>query len=244
MAKKQSRRSISVRGVTYNQLREHCGNVNISISDFLEQRIVDYFTANKITFNGPGTTAKSPFKPMPRPTISARPVAATPQLQPIAARASSPVARPAVAAVQPARPAITAVAQKPVVAPQRPAIAASPAAARPAFNGYRPPAPTAPMAPISPIRSAPPASPPSPAREIPASSTMVSRNPTQIAARRSISTATATPVATPAPQAQPAPAPRAASAAGRPGPTPASEVLKDRPVTSANDPNDYRGIRF
>ena len=51
MAKKQSRRSISVRGVTYNQLREYCGKAHISMSDFLEQRVADWFTAPIKTWN-------------------------------------------------------------------------------------------------------------------------------------------------------------------------------------------------
>ena len=55
MAKKQSRRSISVRGVTYNQLREYCSRINLSMSDFLEQRVADYFTQHNVTFTMPGT---------------------------------------------------------------------------------------------------------------------------------------------------------------------------------------------
>src|SRR2546430_14489038 len=79
MAKKQSRRSISVRGVTYNQLREHCCKQNISMSDFLEQRVADYFTEHKVKFEMPGTTMTKPppaKKPAPRPLPSLRPLGA------------------------------------------------------------------------------------------------------------------------------------------------------------------------
>lgn len=43
MSKKQTRRSISVRGVTYDRLREHCAGASLSMSDFVEQRIAEFF---------------------------------------------------------------------------------------------------------------------------------------------------------------------------------------------------------
>lgn len=43
MAKKQTRRSISVRGTTYEALRAHCAEASLSMSDFIEQRIAEYF---------------------------------------------------------------------------------------------------------------------------------------------------------------------------------------------------------
>jgi hypothetical protein len=43
MAKRQSRRSVSVRGVTYEQIRRYCERIGISMSEFVEARIADYF---------------------------------------------------------------------------------------------------------------------------------------------------------------------------------------------------------
>ena len=42
MAKKQTRRSISVRGSTYYRLREYCDGAGASMSDFIEQRIAEH----------------------------------------------------------------------------------------------------------------------------------------------------------------------------------------------------------
>jgi hypothetical protein len=45
MAKRQSRRSISVRGETYRRVREYCLSTRpqLSMSDFIEARIVEFF---------------------------------------------------------------------------------------------------------------------------------------------------------------------------------------------------------
>jgi len=43
MAKKQSRRSVSIRGSTYEQIRKHCERNNISMSEFVEDRIAGFF---------------------------------------------------------------------------------------------------------------------------------------------------------------------------------------------------------
>ena len=45
MAKVQTRRSISVRGSTYALLRDYCAGASLSMSDFVEQRIVEFFAA-------------------------------------------------------------------------------------------------------------------------------------------------------------------------------------------------------
>jgi hypothetical protein len=81
MVKRQSRRSLSVRGVTYNQLREYCSRINLSMSDFLEQRIADYFTANHVTFAMPGTQPKPQGRPVPKP--APRPLAAFKPIAPV-----------------------------------------------------------------------------------------------------------------------------------------------------------------
>jgi hypothetical protein len=43
MAKKQSRRSVSIRGSTYEQIRKYCENNGISMSEFVEERIATFF---------------------------------------------------------------------------------------------------------------------------------------------------------------------------------------------------------
>ncbi|RMH38418.1 MAG: hypothetical protein D6689_19665 [Deltaproteobacteria bacterium] len=42
MAKKQTRRSISVSKTTYERLRAYCETNNISMSQFVEQRVGDF----------------------------------------------------------------------------------------------------------------------------------------------------------------------------------------------------------
>lgn len=151
MGKKQSRRSISVHGVTYNQLREYCARINLSMSDFLELRVAEFFSANKVVFTMPGTQPKPPGRPVPKPAP-----------RPLVLRPTAPVSAPI--ATVPVEPAVTA-----------------------------------PFAP-----------PPPPAPAVPA----------------------------------PLPAPVVATTAsntGRPRPTPAAEVLKNRPAIAAGD---HRGIQF
>lgn len=43
MAKKQTRRSVSIRGSTYEQIRKYCERNNISMSEFVEDRIATFF---------------------------------------------------------------------------------------------------------------------------------------------------------------------------------------------------------
>ncbi len=46
MTKVQTRRSISVRGSTYAVLVDYAAANSISVSDFVEQRIAEWFAAN------------------------------------------------------------------------------------------------------------------------------------------------------------------------------------------------------
>jgi hypothetical protein len=43
MAKKQTRRSVSIRGSTYEQIRKYCERHEISMSEFVEERIAAFF---------------------------------------------------------------------------------------------------------------------------------------------------------------------------------------------------------
>ena len=43
MSKKQSRRSVSIRGSTYDQIRSYCERNQISMSEFVEARSATFF---------------------------------------------------------------------------------------------------------------------------------------------------------------------------------------------------------
>lgn len=43
MAKKQTRRSVSIRGTTYERVRNFCSMQNISMSEFVEEQIASFF---------------------------------------------------------------------------------------------------------------------------------------------------------------------------------------------------------
>jgi hypothetical protein len=47
MAKVQTRRSISVSGPTYEVIRSYCRRNNISMSEFMEERVRDFFGGGK-----------------------------------------------------------------------------------------------------------------------------------------------------------------------------------------------------
>ena len=54
MAKKQTRRSVSIRGSTYEFIRQYCEQTDQSMSEFVEERISEFF--------GKGKTDKSSKK--------------------------------------------------------------------------------------------------------------------------------------------------------------------------------------
>ena len=43
MAKKQTRKSVSIRGSTYELIRKYCERNDISMSEFVEERIATFF---------------------------------------------------------------------------------------------------------------------------------------------------------------------------------------------------------
>lgn len=43
MAKKQTRRSVSIRGATYELIRQYCEQNGLSMSEFVEERIAEFF---------------------------------------------------------------------------------------------------------------------------------------------------------------------------------------------------------
>ena len=75
MAKKQTRRSISVSRTTYERLKAFCETNNISMSQLVETRVNDFLGAGEVAPVMPTV----PFRPVaPRPIVAAMPVAAQP----------------------------------------------------------------------------------------------------------------------------------------------------------------------
>ena len=71
MAKKQTRRSISVSRTTYERLKAFCETNNISMSQFVEARVGDFLGESV------GTTSIIPTQPRPVSPAQPRPVAPT-----------------------------------------------------------------------------------------------------------------------------------------------------------------------
>ncbi len=133
MAKKQTRRSISVRGVTYAKLRDYCAGIDLSMSDFVEQRIAEFFAAH-------------PAAATTKPVIVAQkaPVAKVPVLAERARVVPRPTERPvspiravpakSVVVVKPAMPtaALRVTAPSPLPAHAAAAATTHPSVGRPA----------------------------------------------------------------------------------------------------------------
>ena len=126
MAKKQTRRSISVSRTTYERLKAFCESNNISMSQFVETRVGDFLG------QGEGTVTVDVSRPAaPRPTTPSAPAPAKPAMP-----ASTPVkseTRPAPQAV----PMTSAAARyaveppPPVIKPKQEQPAPKPAEKRP-----------------------------------------------------------------------------------------------------------------
>jgi hypothetical protein len=112
MAKKQTRRSISVSRTTYERLKAFCEANNISMSQLVETRVND-FLGDTSTVN------------VTRP--------AAPAARPVVTRVESPVSRP----VSPAIPMTSAAARfavdppPPIIKPKQETVAPKPAEKRP-----------------------------------------------------------------------------------------------------------------
>ena len=126
MAKKQTRRSISVSRTTYERLKAFCESNNISMSQFVETRVGDFLG------QGEGTTTVIPTTPRP-----AQPAPAKPALpSPAAPKTETSAPRPAAAAAQPV-PMTSAAARyaveppPPVIKPKQEQPAPKPAEKRP-----------------------------------------------------------------------------------------------------------------
>jgi len=136
MAKKQTRRSISVSRTTYEKLKSFCETNGISMSQFVENRVGDFLgepspgTENADSNPRPAPAPVRPMTSAPRPVPSpvrpvapARPVASTPAPPP--ARSASPTQPPMTSAaaryaVEPPPPIIKRAEQPAPKAPAMP----------------------------------------------------------------------------------------------------------------------------
>ena len=66
MAKKQTRKSISVKGITYQRVKDHCDREGISVSGFLEEIIAAKLDALGVPV--PTLLRPPPIRPAP-PTL-------------------------------------------------------------------------------------------------------------------------------------------------------------------------------
>src|SRR5262245_58022623 len=96
MAKKRTRRSISVSRVTYERLKAFCESNNISMSQFVETRVGDFLGEGE---EGAAPVA-SPVLPRPMGAVGHASLAGHADVRPMSGHA--PVPRPALAAVGPA----------------------------------------------------------------------------------------------------------------------------------------------
>jgi len=131
MAKKQTRRSISVSRTTYERLKSFCETNNISMSQLVETRVNDFLGEGGQVTLVPTTTPR-PVAPAPRP-MAPSPSSAS-SLAPSAPRSvEAPVARP----VAPAVPMTSAAARfavdppPPIIKPKQETAAPKPAEKRP-----------------------------------------------------------------------------------------------------------------
>ena len=116
MAKKQTRRSISVSRTTYERLKAFCESNNISMSQFVETRVGDFLG------QGEGTTTIIPTTPRPSAPLPAKPATSIPGTSGPKSETSAP--RPVVPAAAPvAQPVpMTSAAARYAVEPPPPVI--------------------------------------------------------------------------------------------------------------------------
>lgn len=125
MAKKQTRRSISVSRTTYERLKSFCETNNISMSQLVENRVNDFLggegTSVPATTPRPAPAPSAPRPmmpaPAPKPTSEARPVAT------VAPVAAAPASAPVAAQQQPAQQVpMTSAAARYAIDPPPPVI--------------------------------------------------------------------------------------------------------------------------
>jgi hypothetical protein len=120
MAKKQSRRSVSLSRSTYERLRMYCETNQVSMSQFVEGRIGDFLGAGPKSAAAPMVAVKRPEVVAPVAAAAAPVVVATPVPTPVAPRPTpEPAPAPVVAAPAPAPRPAPAPLPTPAPAPVR-----------------------------------------------------------------------------------------------------------------------------
>lgn len=116
MAKKQTRRSISVSRMTYERLKAFCETNNISMSQFVETRVGDFLG------NGEGTTTVIPVTPRPT-SISPSSSSSNTSTGPVPAKPANPIHKPeSRPAMAPQQVPMTSAAARFAVEPPPPVI--------------------------------------------------------------------------------------------------------------------------
>jgi hypothetical protein len=127
MAKKQSRRSVSLSRLTYERLRAYCESNGVSMSQFVEGRIGDFLGGKP--FIPPAPRPSAPLAVRAPEVVAPRPVVAAPAPIPVVVT-PAPAPAPAPAPVV-ARPVVAAPTPAPVAAPVAAVRAAIPSAPNP-----------------------------------------------------------------------------------------------------------------
>src|SRR5262245_22248574 len=141
MAKKQTRRSISVSRTTYERLKAFCETNHISMSQLVETRVNDFLGPNDAAAARPEPAGLTVPAGAPRPAMASMMPAPAPSSRAprplVASKPSEP--RPAVAAPAPAaQPPMTSAAARfavdpppPIIKPRQETAAPKPAEKRP-----------------------------------------------------------------------------------------------------------------
>lgn len=135
MAKKQTRRSISVSRSTYERLKAFCETSGISMSQFVESRVGDFLGEDGVSSSATGgvvsastaalAQAERPVRATPATTQAARPQAAPMRPAPAPAKPAAPRPAPMTSAaaryaVEPPPPIIKKAEQPAPKAPSMP----------------------------------------------------------------------------------------------------------------------------
>ena len=144
MAKKQTRRSISVSRTTYERLKNFCEANNISMSQFVETRVGDFLGGDSETVHlertAPSTPSMSvsserPSAPRPvhtmMPSTPSLPRSTTPAMVPPKAPQEAPRPAPAVVPMTSAAARFAVEPPPPIIKPKQETAAPKPAEKRP-----------------------------------------------------------------------------------------------------------------
>ena len=128
MAKKQTRRSISVSRTTYERLKAFCESNNISMSQFVETRVGDFLGGDAPTT----VDLTRPAAPRPAQPLPARPaLPMTPKTETAAAIAPRPAPAPQPVPMTSAAARFAVEPPPPVIKPKQEQPAPKPAEKRP-----------------------------------------------------------------------------------------------------------------